>query len=177
MSVKITFESHSTTLDNEARLASGWFDDDLSPLGLKQSVELGERRRNQGYDVVFCSDLQRSYKSGAIAFADTNTPIIIDSRLRECNYGDLNKVDKALVDGQRLERINIPYPNGESYMQTRDRMFAFLKYLKQNFDGKKVLIIGSRATQFGIQNYIEKTSYEELVVAKFTWQPGWEYEL
>ncbi len=177
MSVKIIFESHSTTFDNENKIASGWYDADLSPLGLTQSKELGDRRREQGFDAVFCADQQRAYKSAAIAFADANIPVFIDSRLRECNYGDLNQGEKSLVDGQRLERINTPYPNGESYMQTRDRMFAFLEYLKQNFDGKKVLIVGARATQFGIQNYIEKTSYEELVVAKFTWQPGWEYEL
>ena len=177
MSVKITFESHSTTFDNEDGRASGWFDADLSPLGLKQSAELGERRRNGGYVAVFCADQQRAYKSAAIGFADTDIPIIVDSRLRECNYGDYNSGEKKFVEGQRLERINTPYPNGESYMQTRDRVFSFLKYLKQNYDGKKVLIVGARATQFGIQNYIEKTPYEELVVAKFAWQPGWEYEI
>ncbi|MDR1696657.1 MAG: histidine phosphatase family protein [Rickettsiales bacterium] len=177
MSVKIVFESHSTTFDNENKIASGWYDADLSPLGLTQGAQLGDRRRDQGFDAVFCADQQRAYKSAAIAFADTNIPVFVDSRLRECNYGDLNQGEKSLVDGQRLERINTPYPNGESYMQTRDRMFAFLEYLKKNFDGKKVLIIGARATQFGIQNYIEKTPYEELVTAKFTWQPGWDYEL
>ena len=177
MSVKIVFESHSTTLDNEAGIASGWYDDDLSPLGLTQSVDLGERRKGDGFDAIFCSDQQRSYKTAAIAFANRNIPIFVDSRLRECNYGDLNQGDKSLVDGQRLQRIETPYPNGESYMQTRDRMFSFLDDLKKDFDGKKIIIIGSRATQFGIQNYIEKTPYEELVVAKFKWQPGWEYEL
>ncbi|MCL1892094.1 MAG: histidine phosphatase family protein [Alphaproteobacteria bacterium] len=177
MTVKITFESHSTTFDNEEGRASGWFDADLSPLGLKQSEELGERRRDKGYAAVFCADQQRAYKSAAIAFGDTNTPIIVDSRLRECNYGDYNMGDKKFVDGQRLDRIETPYPNGESYMQTRARMVAFLEYLKKNYDGEKVLIVGARATQFGIQNFIEGTPYEELVVAKFTWQPGWEYEL
>ena len=177
MAVMITFESHSTTFDNEQNLASGWYDDDLSPLGLARSAELGNRRRDVGYDAVFCSDLQRSYKAAAIAFRDTNIPIFVDSRLRECNYGDYNKRDKQFVDGQRLERIETPYPNGESYMMTRDRMADFLEFLKKNFDGKKVLIVGSRATHFGIQNYIEGTPYEELVTAEFAWQPGWKYEL
>ncbi|MDR2934201.1 MAG: histidine phosphatase family protein [Rickettsiales bacterium] len=177
MTIKIIFESHSTTFDNENKLASGWYDTDLSSLGIEQSKELGNRRRSQNFDAVFCADQLRAYKSAAIAFADTNIPIFIDSRLRECNYGDLNQCEKSVVDGQRLERIYTPYPNGESYIQTCDRMFSFLEYLKNNFDGKKILIIGARATQFGIQNYIQKIPYEELVVAKFNWQPGWEYNL
>ncbi|MCL2439922.1 MAG: phosphoglycerate mutase family protein [Alphaproteobacteria bacterium] len=177
MTVKITFESHSTTYDNEEGFASGWYDCDLSPLGITQSVELGERRKGKGYAAVFCADQIRGYKSAAIGFADTGVPIFVDSRLRECNYGDYNKGDKKFVDGQRLERINTPYPNGESYMETRARMASFLEDLKKNYDGKKVLVIGARATQFGIQNIIEGTPYEELVVAKFVWQPGTEYEL
>ncbi len=177
MTVKIIFESHSTTFDNENSRASGWYDADLSPLGLSQSTELSARRRNQNFDAVFCADQQRAYKAAVLAFANTSVPIFVDSRLRECNYGDLNGSEKSVVDGQRLERLNTPYPNGESYMQTRDRMFSFLEDLKRDFDGKKILIIGARATQFGIQNYIEKTPYEELVVAKFEWQPGWEYDL
>jgi hypothetical protein len=56
-------------------------------------------------------------------------------------------------------------------------MAEFLKWLKKHYDGKKVLIIGARATQFGIENFINGTPYEELVVAKFKWQPGWDYEL
>jgi broad specificity phosphatase PhoE len=177
MSLKITFESHSTTFDNENKIASGWHDADLSPLGIQQCYELGDRCRDDGYDAVFCADQQRAYKSAALAFANTNIPIIVDSRLRECNYGDYNQGEKEFVDGQRTSRINEPYPNGESYLQTRDRMAEFLKYLKANYDGKKVLIIGARATQFGIENFINGTPYEELVVAKFKWRPGWTYEV
>lgn len=43
MTVTITFESHSTTLDNEKDISSGWNDIRLSALGYKQSEELGNR--------------------------------------------------------------------------------------------------------------------------------------
>ena len=61
--VEIVFEAHSTTLDNESRLASGWFDVGLSELGKRQAKELGERYKDEVFDAVFCSDLQRSYKT------------------------------------------------------------------------------------------------------------------
>ena len=45
MTVKITFVSHSTTLDNEAKRASGWNDIPLSELGKQQALELKERQK------------------------------------------------------------------------------------------------------------------------------------
>lgn len=68
--VTIVFESHATTFDNENHLSSGQNDVELSPLGIKQAKELGERRRNEHFNAIFCSDLQRSYKTAKIAFED-----------------------------------------------------------------------------------------------------------
>lgn len=85
--VNIVFESHGTTTDNEAHLSSGHKDVKLSTLGEKQAKELGERYIHQGFDAIFCSDLQRSYKTAELAFGD-KFPIIKDPRLRECDYGN-----------------------------------------------------------------------------------------
>lgn len=75
--VTIIFESHSTSLDNENYLASGWNDVKLSPLGIKQAEALGRRRKNEQFEAIFCSDLQRSYKTAEIAFGK-KFPIIKD---------------------------------------------------------------------------------------------------
>ena len=85
--VTIIFEAHGTTFDNEKNLSSGHFDIELSPLGINQAKELGERYKNQNFDAIFCSDLQRSYKTAEIAFGN-EFPIVKDKRLRECDYGD-----------------------------------------------------------------------------------------
>lgn len=88
--VIVVFESHSTSLDNKKHLSSGWNDIDLSPLGIQQARDLGERRKDEKFDAIFCSDLQRSYKTAEIAFRN-KFPIIQDFRLKECNYGDLTQ--------------------------------------------------------------------------------------
>ena len=38
--VTIVFEAHSTSLDNEKHLSSGWNDVELSPLGIEQARDL-----------------------------------------------------------------------------------------------------------------------------------------
>ncbi len=176
MSVTIIFESHSTTLDNELHLASGWNDVDLSELGLRQAKELGQRRGNEHFDAIFCSDLQRSYHTGQIAFGD-KFPIVQDARLRECDYGDLTQHPSNEVDPEKLKRITISFPNGESYEQTSERMKSFLQDLLKKYGGKKVMILGHRATQYGLEHWIKRLPLEEVIPAQWKWQPGWEYTL
>ncbi len=174
--VTIIFESHATTEDNEAKLAAGWYDVALSELGEQQARQLGERYINQPFDAIFCSDLQRSYKTAQLAFGD-KYPIIQDGRLRECNYGDMNRAPKDAVDAYKIKAITFPYPNGESYLDTAERMKSFLQDLSKEYDGKKVMIIGHRATQYGLNEWIKGMSVKEAVLAQWKWQPGWDYEL
>lgn len=175
--ITIIFESHSTTTDNEAHRSSGWNDVGLSELGLKQSAELKERYEGKQLDAIFCSDLQRSYKTGEIAFADRNIPIVRDERLRECNYGDLTQHPSAEVDPEKRKHISDPFPNGESYEQTAERMKSFLTDLLASHDGKTVMVIGHRATQYGLEHWIKGVPVFDAVVAPWKWQPGWTYEL
>lgn len=172
--ITVIFEAHGTTFDNEAHLSSGHNDVELSPLGVEQSKEMGIRYKDESFDAIFCSDLQRAYKSAEIAFGDKFT-IIKDARLRECNYGDFTQNQSEIVDEQKLKRIHEPFPNGESYTQTNSRMKNFLEDLLQNYNGKKIMIIGHRATQYGLDSLINGASLEKLVSTKFKWQPGWKY--
>lgn len=178
MSVKITFEAHSTSLDNEAGLSSGWNDVELSPLGIEQAKDIGDRYKNQHFDIVFCSDLKRSYNSAQIAFCERrDIKFIQDKRLRECDYGDLTQHSSEEIEQQKISRIYLPFPEGESYIDTVHRIQDFLQDLRIKYDDKHVLIIGHRATQYGIEHVINSIPLERLVSAKFKWQPGWEYEL
>ncbi len=174
--VEIIFEAHGTTFDNEAHLASGHNDVALSPLGERQSVEMGERYKNDHFDAIFCSDLQRAYKSAEIAFGN-KFPIIKDARLRECNYGDFTRRPSAEMDPEKPKRINTPFPNGESYSDTTLRMKSFLDDLSKNYAGKRVMIIGHRATQYGLENLIKGIPLEQVIPAPWKWQPGWGYRL
>lgn len=175
--ITIWFEPHATSLDNEAGLSSGWNDVDLSEQGLQQSKELAERCKSRKIDAVFVSDMQRAVKT-VVPFAEQNTvPVFIDKRLRECDYGDLTQKPKKEIDEQKIMHISSAFPNGESYHDCAARVQHFLKYLEDNFDGKTLLIVGHRATQYGIENYILKKPLDLCVTEKWNWQPGWKYTL
>lgn len=176
--VTIIFESHGTTIDNEKHLASGWADVELSLLGIKQAKELGERYKDDQFDVIFCSDLQRSYKTAKIAFSN-KFPIVKDIKLRECDYGDLTQHPSEEVDREKPNRINTPFPSGQSYDQTIEIMRVFLQKLLKEYDGKRVMIIGHRATKYGLERWCNgiPVNVSIQMAPEWKWQPGWKYEL
>ncbi len=176
--VTIIFESHATSLDNEADLASGIYDVELSDLGRKQAQELGERYKNENFDAIFCSDLKRSYNTGEIAFNNRELTIIKDKRLREVDYGELTRQPSGTyIQKVRGDFIDKPFPSGQSYQQTTDLMKLFLLELLEKYNDKKVMIIGSRATQYALENLINKLSLKDVVMSPWHWQPGWQYNL
>jgi broad specificity phosphatase PhoE len=56
--MKIIFESHATTFDNEAQKVSGWHDAKLSPAGIEQAKAMGKRYRSDQVGAVFTSESQ-----------------------------------------------------------------------------------------------------------------------
>lgn len=175
--INIVFEAHNTTVDNERDISSGWNDPELSEMGLKQAEELRDRYKDVMLDAIFCSDLQRSYKTAELAFGNSNVQIIKDMRLREIDYGQMNGYPSDEVKAEKINRIEAPFPDGESYRQTSERMKSFLDELKRDYDGKTVMIIGHRATQYGLEHWIKGVSLPEAVTAPWKWQPGWVYTL
>ncbi len=173
--ITLIFEAHGTTFDNEQHLSSGWNDVELSSLGIKQSKEMGIRYAHIHLDAIFCSDLKRSIDSTTIAFEGRNIKIIVDQRLRECNYGDFTQHPSAEVDKEKPKRIATPFPKGESYEQCADRMKLFLHDIQKNYEGKTVMIIGHRATQYSLEHWINHIPLKTIIPALWKWQPGWKY--
>jgi len=175
MSVAVVFETHATSEDNEAGIATGWLPGRLSATGREQARELGQRRRDDGIDVVFASDLGRATETAELAFAGSPLPVVTDGRLRECDYGKLNGTAVPLHD--RPLHVDLPYPGGESWRQAVVRVAGFLDELARERDGERVLVIGHSATHLALKVVAQGCELEELMAEPFVWQPGWEYVL
>jgi len=177
VSVVIVFETHATSLDNEAGIATGWLPGELSPTGRIQAAVLGRRRRADGLDAVFTSDLARAVQTAEIAFGGSGAAIVRDPRLRECNYGELNGAPVSRIDPERAERVSMPFPGGESYRDVTDRVAAFLTDLRAERAGRRVVVIGHRATRWSLDHLLAGADLRDIVEAPFDWRPGWEYVL
>ena len=175
--IRIVFETHSTTEDNEAGRATGWLPGRLSATGRDQAAALGRRRRDDGIDAVFASDLFRARETAEIALGGTSVPVLYDWRLRECDYGERNGMAAAEMHANRVHHLDEPYPGGESWRQAVTRVGRFLADLPLRWQGARVVVIGHVATRWALDHWIDGRPLEELVTEDFAWQEGWEYVL
>ena len=173
--MQVVFETHSTTRDNEAGIATGWLPGELSAAGRAQAADLGRRRAADGIAAVFCSDLARAVETAAIAFDGTGIPVMLDWRLRECDYGSRNGMPAAEMHAHRTEFLDLPYPGGESWRQATARVGRFVADLSPRWSDQRVLVIGHVATRWGLEIAVLGTPLDELASSPFDWQPGWEY--
>lgn len=177
MPISVVFETHSWSVDNDLGRASGWLPGTLSDRGRELAAELGTRRRSDGLAAVFCSDLTRARQTAEIAFAGSGIPMLLDWRLRECDYGDRNGEPAAKLHQDRTRYLTEPYPAGESWAQAVDRVIGFLRDLPSRWAGQRVLIIGHVATRWALDLLVDGHSLAELSDADFGWREGWEYQL
>lgn len=177
MTIQVVFETHATSEDNESGIATGWLPGRLSATGRQQAAELGNRRRDDRLEAIFVSDLRRATETVEIAFAESQVPVFVDWRLRECNYGRMNGSTSAEVHGDRAAYLDTPYPDGESWRQAVARVGRVFEDLRQDGFSRRVLIVGHRATLLATLHFLGGEPLEQLVVSEGEWSPGWEFEL
>jgi broad specificity phosphatase PhoE len=177
VSVSLVYETHAITTDNEAGIATGWFPGTLSARGRETAAELGRRRRDDGIDTIYVSDLERALQTVRIAFAGTDIPVVIDGRLRECNYGEHNGMSRARLDTERASHIDTPWPGGESYRDVVARTRSLLAHLVTHHEGGRVLVVAHSANRLAIEHLVLGRDLVALIDAPFEWRPGWEYVL
>jgi broad specificity phosphatase PhoE len=174
VAVRLVYETHSISVDNEVGIATGWLPGELSEVGIALAVEMGARRRD--VDVVYASDLRRAVQTAEIAFGGSKE-ILLDVRLRECDYGIYNGRPVTEVAPLRSRYIDTPWPGGQSYRQVVDETAAFLEDVVREWQGCAVLVVSHSANRWALQHLLEGVPIEELVDAPFGWRPGWEYTL
>ena len=177
MAIRLVFETHSISEDNERGIATGWLPGRLSERGRALAAELGRRRRDDGIQAVFASDLARAVETARVAFGESPIPIFLDWRLRECDYGALNGQPAAELHRDRVRYLDEPYPGGESWRQAIERAGRVLPDLRGRWEGGRVLIIGHVATRWALEHVLNGIALEDLIAAEFNWREGWDYLL
>ena len=115
---------------------TGWVDVPLTPKGVQEAKNAGEKLRGFTFDRAFTSVLERANETLRLALDVIGQPKIPTERdpaLNERMYGDLqglNKAETAKKYGEAQVKIwrrsyDVPPPGGESLKDTAERVLPY----------------------------------------------------
>jgi probable phosphoglycerate mutase len=126
---------HGQTEFNVSGRVQGWLDVPLNDIGREQAQRLAARLGKASIDLVVSSPLSRALDTAHALAGPENLRVITDDRLREYNMGDwTGKTGDEIAAGASelgFDDPLIPIPGGESAMDMRNRVSAFVKELSQ----------------------------------------------
>ena len=182
MTIKIVYYVHSTTVDNEEKRVTGWGESPLSEIGLKQAKANVEQLKEVEFDKIYCSDLKRAVNTAKIMWGET-AKIVLDKRLRECNYGEMTGINTKKMKKIMFNYIDNPFPNGESYKDVEKRVKGFLEEVKREGGRKKVAIVAHQAPQLAMEVILKNKKWKQAIKEDWRrkqpkqWKLGWTYYL
>ena len=155
---------HGQTEKNKAHALQGRRDDLLNEAGMIQAQEAAAWFKDQGisFDLVYSSPLKRAVDTGMIA-AGEHIPLQIDERLIEMDYGPYEGMDLTAPAPEVItffsDFVNNPAPEGmEPLADVVARAGAFMEDIKDQVDGKTILISTHAIAMKGILEYLTPRS-------------------
>lgn len=130
-------------------------DEDLNDLGIRQAKELGDKIKNQKFDIIISSPLIRA-KHTAYIINVNNAKIIFDDRIKERDCGNLSGKLYEVTNREEYWNYNttIQYGTSENIKVFFKRVKDFLDDLK-NEEYKNVLIVAHSGVSKAFSAYFE----------------------
>ncbi len=148
--MKLWLVRHGQTRANLEGLYSGISETELTELGIKQALAVGQMLQSVPFDKVLCSELGRARHSARLILQHRDLPVITEPRLNEMNFGDwemrhhrdLQRDDAENYAAWCSDWQNVIPNNGEGFQRFSQRVNHFSDAIKaQQHNGGNILII------------------------------------
>ena len=143
------FVRHGYSTGNRDKVFYGHYDGSLDPKGHEQAKCVAEFFKNIKLDAIYSSDLIRSMDTASPTASEKKMEIIPDIRLREIFAGEWEgKHASELLNGKYEKEYAVwkddiahsRCTGGESVAELRERIYAAVKDIAENNDGKIVAV-------------------------------------
>lgn len=154
--MKIYVARHGQTEWNKQNRVLGKTDIPLTETGCNQAYVLAERLKSEHIDLIIASPLSRARQTAEICAAELKLNIVLDSRLKELNYGIYEGVSRNSEDFQKKRRqCSYRMPGGESVFDVIYRVYDFLDEIKIKYHDKNILTVTHGGICRAIKSYFE----------------------
>lgn len=151
----------------------GQHETDLTPLGERQAIALGERLEDVDFDLVFSSPQRRAMKTTQLILGKRNLPITPDNALKEILMGDWQGI---LIDDlmeKYPEEIDLFWHHPEQYKregcetydEVRRRAGQFMEKTAAENPGKTILVVTHGALLKTLYTYFKYQPIAEIAHA------------
>lgn len=140
---------HGETEWNIQKRMQGHKDSPLTEKGYMQAKALGNYLNDICFEKVFVSDSNRAYETACTIMARRDVPIIKEERLREMNIGAWE--GHTFEEAEQLNATESYHfwhephlykaQEGESFLDTRERVYAFMKELLSRYKEGNILLV------------------------------------
>jgi 2,3-bisphosphoglycerate-dependent phosphoglycerate mutase len=155
---------------------TGWVDVPLSPRGIQEAKNAGDKLKGFTFDRAFTSVLSRANETLRLALetiGQTHIPIEKDKALNERMYGELQGLDKAETAkkyGDAQVKIwrrsyDVKPPGGESLQDTAERVLPYYEHKIKPclLKGETILIAAHGNSLRALVMQLEQLSKEEVL--------------
>jgi 2,3-bisphosphoglycerate-dependent phosphoglycerate mutase len=155
---------------------TGWVDVPLSPRGIQEAKDAGEKLRSFTFDLAFTSVLTRANETLRLvleAIGQTAIPIEKDKALNERMYGELqglNKDETVKKYGEAQVKIwrrsyDVPPPGGESLKDTAERVLPYYEQTIKPYllKGETILVAAHGNSLRALIMELEQLSREQVL--------------
>ena len=143
---------HAESEFNKIGLLQGRIDCNLSEEGIRKTKERAKNFDSNYYDICFSSPLKRTLQTAKILVP--NLKIICDERIIERSLGDWENTPISDEKSFSLKNIEKRPPNGELITDVAKRVEDFIDFLKENYEGKKILVVTHAGVIYAFQRVL-----------------------
>ena len=144
--MEILLTRHGQTEWNLLKKVQGKADIELNEKGIKQAEETRDSLKNEKIDLILCSPLKRAIQTAEIINQGRNIKMIIDERVSERDF-DFNTFWSY--------KKNLKYNKAENIRDFFGRVYDFLDSIKNEYAGKRILIVAHGGISIPVKCYFE----------------------
>ncbi len=153
----LTLTRHGQTTENQSGILQGQSAGHLNQTGIQQAELLRDKLQPSDYDLMLCSDLERTRRTALIINRKLQLPITYTPLLRERDWGEFT--------GMYIKDITMPPskfpPSIENAQQLAERARLFLQYLFEHYDQKRIIAVGHGYFNRCVQAFVEQRTVHD----------------
>ena len=155
--MEILLTRHGQTEWNLLKKVQGKADIELNETGIQQAETTRDALKEERIDLIVCSPLKRAIQTAEIINQGRNIRIIIDERVSERDFGEFEGMPNTDFDYNAFwsYKQNLKYAKAENIKDFFRRVYNFLDNIKNEYDGKRILIVAHGGISIPVKCYFD----------------------